>query len=101
MNKLHMKRWLGLPGLMTALLVVAGCSLAPTYEKPGVDEPSAYKETPQKTLDASEAGTWKTAQPSEEMLRGEWWTIFGDATLNDLEKQAQDANQNLRAAARA
>ncbi len=94
MNKLHV-----LSSLMALLLLVAGCSLAPTYEKPDVNAPSAYKETPQKALDASEAGTWKTAQPSEEMLRGEWWTIFDDAKLNDLEKQAQDANQNLKAAA--
>ncbi|MDR5857549.1 efflux transporter outer membrane subunit [Caballeronia sp. LZ062] len=92
-----MKRWLGLPALMSALLVVAGCSLAPTYERPDVNAPSAYKETP--TLSPSEAGTWKTAQPSEEMMRGEWWALFDDATLNDLERQAQDANQNLKAAA--
>ncbi|WP_277621553.1 efflux transporter outer membrane subunit [Caballeronia grimmiae] len=92
-----MKRWLGLPALMASLLVVAGCSLAPTYEKPDVNPPAAYKETP--TLSPSEAGTWKTAQPSEEMLRGEWWTVFDDPTLNDLERQAQDANQNLKAAA--
>lgn len=97
MNKSLMKRWLGLPALMASLLVVAGCSLAPTYEKPDVNPPAAYKETP--TLSPSEAGTWKTAQPSEEMLRGEWWTVFDDPTLNDLERQAQEANQNLKAAA--
>ncbi|WP_284503081.1 efflux transporter outer membrane subunit [Caballeronia sp. AZ10_KS36] len=97
MNKMPIQKWLGLPALMSALLVVAGCSLAPTYEKPDVNAPSAYKETP--TLSPSEAGTWKTAQPSEEMMRGEWWTLFDDATLNDLERQAQDANQNLKAAA--
>ena len=97
MNKSLMKRWLGLPALMASLLVVAGCSLAPTYEKPDVNPPAAYKETP--TLSPTEAGTWKTAQPSEEMLRGEWWTVFDDPTLNDLERQAQKANQNLKAAA--
>ncbi|WP_236572429.1 efflux transporter outer membrane subunit [Burkholderia sp. 8Y] len=97
MNKMPMKKWLGLPALMGALLMLAGCSLAPTYEKPDVNAPSVYKETP--TLSPSEAGTWKTAQPSEEMLRGEWWTLFDDATLNDVERQAQDANQNLKAAA--
>jgi multidrug efflux system outer membrane protein len=97
MNKMPIQKWLGLPALMSALLVVAGCSLAPTYEKPDVNAPSAYKETP--TLSPSEAGTWKTAQPSEEMMRGEWWTLFDDATLNDLERQAQEANQNLKAAA--
>ncbi len=66
-----MKKLQVLSSLMAALLLVAGCSLAPTYEKPDVNVPSAFKETPQKTLDASEAGTWKTAQPSEEMMRGE------------------------------
>ena len=46
-------------------------------------------------------GTWKTAQPSEEAMRGEWWTIFDDSTLNDLERQAADANQNLKSRGRA
>ena len=38
MNKLHV-----LSSLMATLLLVAGCSLAPTYEKPDVNAPSAYK----------------------------------------------------------
>ncbi|WP_309491476.1 efflux transporter outer membrane subunit [Trinickia mobilis] len=82
--------------LLASLLVLAGCSLAPTYKKPDVATPAAFKEAP-----ATETanGTWKTAQPSEELARGEWWTAFGDASLNDLEKQAADANQNLKAAA--
>nr|WP_318289703.1 efflux transporter outer membrane subunit [Paraburkholderia sp. BL8N3] len=105
MNKSLLKRWMGLSGLVASMLVVAGCSLAPTYEKPDVGAPTAFKETPAHTTDAAdtispaEAGTWKTAQPSEEVMRGEWWTIFDDAALNDLEKQAADANQNLKAAA--
>src|SRR6476620_4895041 len=105
MNKSLSRRWLGLSGLLASLLVVAGCSLAPNYEKPDVNAPSAFKETPVETtasadkISPAEAGTWKTAEPSEEVMRGEWWTIFDDAALNDLEKQAADANQNLKAAA--
>jgi multidrug efflux system outer membrane protein len=89
------KRWLGLSMLLASLLLV-GCSLAPTYEKPDVNAPAAFKEAPLSTADA---GTWKTAQPSEQVQRGEWWTVFNDAALNDLEQQALDANHNLQAAA--
>ncbi|SAL18296.1 efflux transporter outer membrane subunit [Caballeronia humi] len=99
MNKSLSKRWLGLSSLVAAMLVVAGCSLAPTYERADVNAPGAFKETPVETISPAEAGTWKTAQPSEEVMRGEWWTIFADSTLNDLERQAADANQNLKAAA--
>jgi multidrug efflux system outer membrane protein len=88
---------------LTAVLATAGCSLAPTYLKPNVSMPPAYKEEklqePPMALSAAEAGSWKTAEPSEEMARGDWWTVFKDSTLNDLEAQAASANQNLAAAA--
>ena len=82
-------------GLLAALLVLAGCAVGPTYEKPFVATPAAFKEA---TVPA-EAGTWKTAEPSEEIARGNWWTVFGDATLDELERQALEANQDLQAAA--
>lgn len=82
-------------GLLVALL--AACSVEPTYKRPDVDTPTAFKEAP--TIAPQDAGTWKQAQPSDDALRGEWWTIFGDSTLNDLEQQAAAANQDLKAAA--
>jgi multidrug efflux system outer membrane protein len=96
MNAYLSRRSLGLSGLLAAMLMVAGCSLAPTYEKPDVNAPEAFKETPAQTN--VNAGTWKTAQPSDQIARGQWWTIFDDASLNDLEQQALDANQSLKAA---
>ncbi|MGC3963063.1 MAG: efflux transporter outer membrane subunit [Rhodocyclaceae bacterium] len=83
------------PLLLASLLVMAGCSLAPTYERPDVAAPGAFKES----LDPAQQAKWKVAQPSEAVARGQWWTIFGDATLNGLEDQALAANQDLRAAA--
>jgi outer membrane protein, multidrug efflux system len=85
--------------LLGALLVLAGCSLAPKYEVPSTPTSATFKEAPQQPLSPQEAGTWKTAQPSEDVARGEWWKVFEDAKLNDLEQQALDANQNLKAAA--
>ncbi|MFJ3483864.1 efflux transporter outer membrane subunit [Pseudomonas sp. NPDC090202] len=88
---------------LATVLATAGCSLAPTYLKPNVSMPPAYKEEkvqePRTELSAAEAGSWKTAEPSEEMARGDWWTVFKDPALNELEIQAASANQNLAAAA--
>jgi len=81
-------------GLLMTL--VAACSMGPTYKRPDVDTPTAFKEAP---LPASEAGTWKSAQPADAAQRGQWWSIFNDATLNQLEDEALAANQDLKAAA--
>jgi len=109
MNKITFKpgtRWLAKGSMLLAsLLVLAGCSLAPTYEVPEAPGQSttAFKEAPQgwsrAELKKEESGTWQTANPSEALSRGEWWTIFGDDKLNELEQQALEANQNLKAAA--
>ncbi len=74
---------------------LAGCSFAPAYHRPDVQAPPAFKETPEPG-DVSSA--WKPATPSDQLPRGAWWTVFGDPTLDDLEKQASNANQNLKAA---
>jgi len=53
--------------LLVALLVLAGCSVAPAYERPAVDTPAAFKEA----VDTDPL--WKPAQPAEAAARGEWW----------------------------
>jgi NodT family efflux transporter outer membrane factor (OMF) lipoprotein len=74
--------------LAIALLQFTGCAVGPKYHPPVVQAPSAYKE----------AGDWKPAQPNDQNLGGEWWTIFQDPQLNELEKQINVGNQNLKAA---
>ncbi len=83
--------------LLASLLILAGCSLAPTYQRPEAAVPAAYKEAP--ASDAAVGEQWKLAQPADAAARGDWWQVFGDATLNDLEEQALAANQSLKAAA--
>jgi len=76
-------------------LALAACtSLAPKFEQPSIAIPSRYKE-----LAADERGSWKTAQPAESRARGEWWKVFDDAVLDQLEAEAIGANQSLKAAA--
>jgi len=44
-------------------------------------------------------GSWKTAQPNDHNLGGNWWEMFQDPQLNSLEQQINVSNQNLKAAA--
>src|SRR5579871_2512024 len=65
-----------------------GCAVGPKYKTPVTPAPAAYKEM----------GNWKTAQPSDHDLGGNWWEIFRDPQLNALEEQINVSNQNLKAA---
>jgi NodT family efflux transporter outer membrane factor (OMF) lipoprotein len=81
--------WGGVLLLLILLLSLAGCAVGPKYHQPAVQPPAAYKEL----------NNWKTAQPSERNLGGNWWEIFQDPQLNALEQQIQVSNQNLKQAA--
>ncbi len=74
---------------LTALL--AGCAVGPDYERPATSVPATYKST-------NALGAWKEGRPLDNVPKGNWWEIFGDATLNELERQANEANQELKAA---
>ena len=74
-----------------AVILLAGCrSVGPIYDRPAAETPAAWKEQPPEG--------WKNATPSDNIAKGNWWEIFGDPQLNDLETQAIAANQNLKAA---
>ncbi len=74
--------------LLGLVLPFAGCAVGPKYKVPTAPVPTAYKEV----------GNWKTAQPSDQNLGGNWWEIFHDPQLNALEQQINVSNQNLKAA---
>jgi NodT family efflux transporter outer membrane factor (OMF) lipoprotein len=77
-------------------LVAAGCSVGPKYQRPAIQVPTAYKEQPPDSYRESQG--WKTAQPADTLLRGDWWSLFGDPELNALEAEINLSNQNLKAA---
>jgi NodT family efflux transporter outer membrane factor (OMF) lipoprotein len=78
------------------MLLLSGCMVGPKYSKPTTPLAPAFKEAPPASF--KEGDGWKTAQPNDQALRGDWWTMFGDAQLNSLESQIEAANQTLRAA---
>ncbi len=82
--------------LAAAGVWLAGCSIGPKYTRPSTPAVPAYKE-----LGASNvvAGSWKEAQPRDNVARGKWWGGFHDPELNRLEEQLNISNQNIAAAA--
>jgi NodT family efflux transporter outer membrane factor (OMF) lipoprotein len=71
--------------------------VGPKYVKPTVPLAPDYKEARNETY--KEDGTWQTAQPADTALKGDWWTIFNDPELNELEPQVAASNQTLKSAA--
>jgi len=65
-------------------------TVGPDYKRPTSSAPANYK--------AVELGAWKQGQPLDNLPKGNWWEVFGDASLNELESEALRANQELKAA---
>jgi len=74
--------------------LMTGCGV-PRYARPPVTTPPAYKEIPQ----GRETELWRTSHPGDATKRGEWWKVFNDPQLDELEEKASSSNQELVAAA--
>ena len=77
-------------------IALGGCMVGPKYSRPAAVVPAAFKEPPPDSF--KEGDGWKAAQPLDQVLRGNWWELFGDPQLNALEEQLTIANQDLKAA---
>ena len=76
-----------LPALLAAA-ALGGCAVGPNYHRPVAPTPTTYREVE----------GWTPAQPSDAAARADWWTVFGDPMLDDLEAQVAKNNQTLAAA---
>jgi NodT family efflux transporter outer membrane factor (OMF) lipoprotein len=76
------------------LLVAAGCTVGPDYQRPDVKVPATWIGTqlPPSTRPTTQPSIATTA-PAELV---EWWTTFNDPTLNSLISRALDANLDAR-----
>ena len=78
-------------GALAAAALAVGlgaCSLAPPLKTPAVPTGDAYKEM----------GPWTRAEPADRLARDSWWTLYGSAELDDLQKRLIDGNPTLAAA---
>jgi NodT family efflux transporter outer membrane factor (OMF) lipoprotein len=72
------------------ITLLSGCELAPVYEPPQFILPPSYQGS----------APFGVANPDEALSpRGDWWTLFGDKQLNQLEDQLERANPTLQGAA--
>lgn len=73
--------------MLAGLFSLDGCTVGPDYVRPAalVDRsmPSSFKED------------WKTAQPQDQTIPAQWWTLFNDPNLNVLIEQVATKNQTL------
>ncbi len=68
---------------------VGACAVGPDYHRPPFATTDFYKEL----------GDWKPSEPSDALSRGDWWLIFKDDTLNQLESRLNISNENIKSAA--
>jgi NodT family efflux transporter outer membrane factor (OMF) lipoprotein len=80
---------------LTSLLLTA-CNFAPHYERPNTESTDTYKEA---TASAEATGVgWQSADPKDDAPRSNWWEVFNDPRLNDLESRVAISNQSILAA---
>lgn len=81
--------------LCVSLIIAAflsACTTPPPLAPVSMDVPAAFKE-------AKEWGLWKTTRPNAASVPDDWWTLFNDAALDELQKQVLIGNENLKASA--
>jgi len=71
-----------------SLALLTGCSVGPDYVQPSAPQAAAFRES----------GPWKRATPRDDISKGNWYSVFHDPKLNELEAEAQTSSQTLRAA---
>lgn len=92
-------RLVRLTGLAASGVVVllAGCTVGPNYHRPTAANAPEWRENAVPPPNPPN-GTWKQAEPSDQVLRGQWWRMYEDPQLNALEDKIALSNQTLRAA---
>jgi outer membrane protein, multidrug efflux system len=89
-----MKTLLSFIAVSTASLASAAISeVGPDYARPSASVPESYR------ANDADALAWKTGEPADSARRGDWWKLFDDDALSEIETRALTSNQDLRAAA--
>ncbi|MCU1326581.1 MAG: efflux system, outer rane lipoprotein NodT family [Bryobacterales bacterium] len=69
-----------------------GCrNIAPRYVKPPLTVPP-----PQQFQELTGSDEWKTATPSDDLMKGKWWEVFNDPLLSQLEEKVAVDNFNVK-----
>jgi NodT family efflux transporter outer membrane factor (OMF) lipoprotein len=76
-------------------VALSGCDFAPKYVRPQTQDPHSFKEA---APAQPPAGDWKPADPRDAQIRSNWWEVFADPQLNELEEKVVISNQSVAVA---
>ncbi len=77
--------------LACCLILLAGCAVGPDYEAPQPQAPASWQ--------AAHSGDTQLHPAQGDVRLGEdWWTLFDDPVLNNLQRRADKASPDLRTA---
>lgn len=76
------------------LFFLNACTVGPNYYRPPVVATAKFKEAKGNAF-THDNKDWKVARPQDIAHRGEWWRVFNDSRLNELEEQLNQYNQNI------
>lgn len=79
-----------LSGIVMGLALTA-CAVGPDYQRPDIDVGTAYKSAEQ---DPANQG-WVIAQPQDDAVRTDWWTLFNDPQLDAMMVRLLEGNFDL------
>ena len=80
------------------VLWLAGCTVGPNYHRPDAPAAPAFKETAAPVPPPNPpGGGWKQVSPNDSALRANWWEIYQDPQLDQLEQKVAVSNQTLKA----
>ena len=84
-----MKNIATLPVTLLISWMFTACTTPPSTPKLAMDVPAAFKES----------GLWKVVRPDAATVPDDWWRLFNDPVLNNLQQQVIVGNENLKASA--
>jgi NodT family efflux transporter outer membrane factor (OMF) lipoprotein len=76
---------------MVFIMLLSACTVGPDYVKPSAPTPvtDKFKEANK---------NWKSAQPQDMADRGQWWEVFHEPELNEMESRLNISNQTILSA---
>lgn len=75
--------------VLAAAGALSACAVGPDYEVPEAAMAAAFKGAP------VNSEQWIELKPTQAWIRGDWWTRFNDAELNQLMLQLNQENQTV------
>ena len=72
---------------LISIFMLSGCKVGPEYKRPEIkDIPVSFVNGDMK---------WKEAQPNSDIDHGQWWKIYDDKVLNELQDQLDKKNLDI------